>query len=59
MLVTRAGNHKIVRIENREDPDQTASKKQSDQGLHCLSRQFWQATSVQFFRTSTVTNYLG
>ena len=27
-----------VRIANREDPDQTASSSQSDQGLHSLSR---------------------
>ena len=25
----------------------------SDQGLHCLSMLFWQATSVQYFRIST------
>ena len=30
----------------REVPCQTSS---SDQGLHCLSRPFWQATSVQNF----------
>ena len=43
-----AGIHKIlVRIVNREDPDQTASQKQSDLCLHCLSRPFWQADSVQ------------
>ena len=42
-----------VRITNREDPDQTAS----DPGMHCLSRLFWQATSIQNFRTFTkVTN---
>ena len=36
MLVIRADIHKMLdRIENREDPDQTASKKQSDLGLHC------------------------
>ena len=35
-----------VGIANREDPDQTASQKQSDQGLPHLSRPFWQATSV-------------
>ena len=34
----------LVRIANRDDPNHTAS----DQGLHCLSRPFWQATSVQF-----------
>ena len=28
----------LIRIANREDPDQTAS----DLGLHCLSRPFWQ-----------------
>ena len=32
----------LVRIANREDPDQTAS---SDLGLLCLSRPFWLATS--------------
>ena len=37
----------LVRIANREDPYQTASK-QSDLDLHCLSRHFWQATSVFF-----------
>ena len=32
----------LVRLTNSEDPDQTASK-QSDLGLHCLSRLFgWQ-----------------
>ena len=47
MLVFRTGIHKmLVRIENREDPDQTL-KKQSDLGLSCLSRSFWQGTSVQ------------
>ena len=42
----------LVRITNRENPDQTA-EKQSDLGLRCLSRPFWQATSVQNFRTFT------
>ena len=42
MLVIRAGTHKmLVRIANREDP-----QKQSDLGLLCLFRPFWQATSV-------------
>ena len=41
----------LVRITNREDPDQ------SDLGLHCLSRPFWQATSVQNFRTFSVALY--
>ena len=36
-LVIMAGIHKmLVRLANREDPDQ----KQSDLGLHCLSRPF-------------------
>ena len=41
----------LARIANREDPDQTASSQQSDLGLHCLSRPFWQATSDPNFRT--------
>ena len=41
----------LVRTENMEDPDQTASseavlKKQSDLGLHCFSKLFWQVISV-------------
>ena len=45
----------LVRITNREDPDQTASeKKQSDLGLCCLSRHFWQTTRVKNFRTYTL-----
>ena len=40
-----------VRIANSTDPDQ---KKQSDQGLHCLPRLFWQANRVQNFRTFTI-----
>ena len=61
MLVITTGIHKIfVRTANREDPDQTASKKQSDLGLHCLSRPFLEATSIQNFRTSTLLCvYLG
>ena len=45
-----------VRIANREDPTlfRLFLQKQSDLGLHCLSRPFWQATSVQNFRTSSV-----
>ena len=52
MLVLGDGIHKMdVGIANKEDPDQ----KQSDLGLRCLSRLFWQAaTSVQIFRTLTV-----
>ena len=41
------------RIANREDPDQTASQKQSDLDLRCFSRLFWQ-TSVQNLRTFTI-----
>ena len=49
----------LVRIANREDPDQTASSEtvsevQSDLGLPCLSRLLWQANTVQNFRTFTV-----
>ena len=53
----------LVRIANREDPDQTASsdEKQSDLGLHCLSMPFFFAdnyNSVLNFRTSTIKNVL-
>ena len=41
MLVIKAGFTKLL-------------SKKSDLGLHCLSRQFWQTTSVPNFRTSTV-----
>ena len=34
-------------------------QKQSDLGLHCLSRPFWQATSVQNYRTFTENIYAG
>ena len=45
----------LVRMANREDPDQTASlEKQFDLGLNCLSRVFCQGTSVQNLRTLTV-----
>ena len=45
MWLLRTGIHQIlVRIANREDPDQIAS---SDQGLRYLSRPFWQATRVK------------
>ena len=48
MLVIMVEIHKMLaRIANREDPE-------SDLGLHCLSRPFWQATSVRNFRTFTV-----
>ena len=51
MLVFRAGINKMfIGIANWEDPDQSAS----DLGLHCLSRSFWQATSIHNFRTFTI-----
>ena len=51
MMVIRAGIHKLlVRIANKEDLDQ----KHSDQGLPCLSKPVWQATSVCNFRTFPV-----
>ena len=53
MLVIRAKIHKmLVRIANSADPD--SLKKQSDLGLHCLSRPFWQEGRVRNFRTFTV-----
>ena len=37
--VIRAGIHKtLIRVANIEDPGHTALQKQSDLGLHCLSR---------------------
>ena len=42
----------IVTIANREDPDQTSEAVCLV--LHCLSMHFWQATSVQNFKTFTV-----
>ena len=50
MFVIGWNSKRLLRIANREDPDQTASseaavKKQSDLGLHCLARPLWQATS--------------
>ena len=46
MLVIRAGIHKkFLKLANREEPDQ------ANLVLHCFSRPFWQATSVQKFRT--------
>ena len=33
-------------------------KKQSDQGLFCLSMPFWQTTSVCKFRTSTICHII-
>ena len=42
----------LVRIENREDPDQTASSE-----AVCLSRLFWQTTSVLNLRTFTIGRF--
>ena len=41
----------LVSIANREDTDQM---KQSDLGLHSLSRAFWQVTIDKNFRTFTI-----
>ena len=60
MLVIRVGIYKmLVRIANREDPDQTRLllQKQSNLGLPYLSRPFWQAASVQNFRIFTITSF--
>ena len=41
IMVIRAGIYKMfARKVNRGDPDQTASSKQSDLGLHCLSSSY-------------------
>ena len=40
----------LVRIANREDPDQM----QSALGLHCLSRPFLHALSVRNFKIFTI-----
>ena len=55
MLVIRAGILKmLVRTANREELISLLLQKQSDLGLHCLSRPLWQATSVQNLSTFTV-----
>ena len=41
----------LVRIANKEDPDQTGYSEAVDLFLHCLSRPFWKSTSVRNFRT--------
>ena len=42
MLVFSAGSHKmLIRITNREDPDQTDFQKQSDLGLCCFVKAFF------------------
>ena len=48
-------NKMLVRIANREDPDQTASSEAAWYGSALLPRPFCQATSVRNFRTSTVS----
>ena len=54
ILVWRAGIQKmLVRIANRDDPDQTASSEAVWSGSARLSRLFWQASSVRNFRTFT------
>ena len=45
----------VVSIANREDPDWTASS--ADLGLRCLTRFYWQSTSVRNFRTLTIFIY--
>ena len=53
-VVIRTVIHKmLVRIANMEDPVRLLFYKQSDLGLQCLSRIFWQTTSVRNFRTFT------
>ena len=51
LLVIRAGIHIfLIRIANREGPDQTAClllQNQSDLGLSCLPRPFWLTASVR------------
>ena len=55
MLVIRAGIHKLhVRIATGITLIRLILQKQSDLDLHCLSMPFWQATSVQNLRTSTI-----
>ena len=48
----------LGRIANREDPDKTASESSHDLGLCCLSRLFWQPTSVRNIRTFVVFLYI-
>ena len=44
----------LVIIANRKDRDQTDSSKAVYSSLHCLSKRFLQATSVQKLTTFTV-----
>ena len=51
MLVFMAGIHKSVSYyQTGKALIRLFLQKQSDLGLHCLSRPFWQATSVKIFR---------
>ena len=67
MWIIKAGIHKMLfRIANREVPKQTGKtlirlllQKQSNLGLLCLSKPFWQETSVPNFRKFTVTEIGG
>ena len=47
----------LVRKANSEDHDQTASEKQSDLGMPCLSRLLWQATTVQILEHLLYAKY--
>ena len=47
----------LISIANRKTLIRLLLKKQSDLGLHCLSRPFWHAASVQNFRTFTFQRY--
>ena len=59
MGVVSDGFHKmLVRKANREDPQQTVLKKQSDLGLPFLTKPFCQVTSVQNFGTFTVVDII-
>ena len=57
MLVFRAGIHKmVVRIANREDPEQTASSVAVCSGSALFVLVFRQATSVRNFRSFIKAN---
>ena len=52
MVVIRAGNNKILtRMAKKQSFPFAILLQQSDLGLRCLSKMFWQATSVLNFRT--------
>ena len=60
MLVLRAEiNKMLVLVANKEDPViSLLLQKQSDLGLPCLSRPFWQVTIILKFRTFTLSKEL-